>query len=97
VPLSDLKGSLRDCHSWDYLFDSIIKIGPSRVSRAMNTQVDEIAARIYRLSTFVPEITAPAGFTFNQYLIDAEEPLLFQRSSHDVSFGLGGIRHDHAN
>ncbi len=43
----------------------------------MNTQVDEIAERIYRLSTFVPEIAAPAGFTFNQYLIDAGEPLLF--------------------
>jgi flavorubredoxin len=43
----------------------------------MNTQTDEIAERIYRLSTFVPEIAAPAGFTFNQYLIDAEEPLLF--------------------
>jgi flavorubredoxin len=43
----------------------------------MNTQVDEIAERIYRLSTFVPEIAAPVGFTFNQYLIDAEEPLLF--------------------
>jgi flavorubredoxin len=43
----------------------------------MNTQTDEIAERIYRLSTFVPEIAAPAGFTFNQYLIDAKEPLLF--------------------
>jgi flavorubredoxin len=43
----------------------------------MNTQVDEIAERIYRFSTFVPEIAAPAGFTFNQYLIEAEEPLLF--------------------
>lgn len=43
----------------------------------MSTQIDEIAERIYRLSTFVPEIAAPAGFTFNQYLIDAKEPLLF--------------------
>ena len=43
----------------------------------MNTQIDEIAERIYRFSTFVPEIAAPAGFTFNQYLIDANEPLLF--------------------
>ena len=43
----------------------------------MNTQIDEIAERIYRFSTFVPEIAAPAGFTFNQYLIDADEPLLF--------------------
>ena len=43
----------------------------------MNTQIDEIAQHIYRFSTFVPEIAAPAGFTFNQYLIDANEPLLF--------------------
>lgn len=43
----------------------------------MQTQVDEIAERIYRFSTYVPEIAAPAGFSFNQYLVDAEEPLLF--------------------
>ena len=43
----------------------------------MNTRIDEIAKRVYRFSTFVPEIAAPAGFTFNQYLIDAQEPLLF--------------------
>jgi flavorubredoxin len=43
----------------------------------METKVDEIAERIYRFSTYVPEIAAPAGFTFNQYLIDAAEPLLF--------------------
>ena len=43
----------------------------------MNTTVDEIAAGIYRLSTWVPEIAEPAGFTFNQFLIDDEEPLLF--------------------
>jgi flavorubredoxin len=43
----------------------------------METQVDEIAAGIYRLSTWVEEIAPPAGFTFNQFLVDAEEPLLF--------------------
>jgi flavorubredoxin len=43
----------------------------------MNTQIDEITEHIYRFSTLVPEIAAPAGFTFNQYLIVAEEPLLF--------------------
>jgi flavorubredoxin len=43
----------------------------------METKLDEIAQRIYRLSTFVPEIAAPAGFTFNQFLVDADEPLLF--------------------
>jgi flavorubredoxin len=39
----------------------------------METQVDEIGPRIYRLSTYVAEI----NFTFNQYVIDADEPLLF--------------------
>ncbi|MBW3641597.1 MAG: MBL fold metallo-hydrolase [Actinobacteria bacterium] len=43
----------------------------------METKVDEIADGIYRLSTWVPEIAAPAGLTFNQFLIDADEPLLF--------------------
>ena len=42
----------------------------------METRVHEIADGVYRLSTFVPEVT-PEGFTFNQFLIDAEEPMLF--------------------
>ena len=42
----------------------------------MATTVDEIAPSIYRMSTLVPEI-GPEGFTFNQFLIDDEEPLLF--------------------
>jgi flavorubredoxin len=43
----------------------------------METRVDEIAERIYRLSTFVPGTAGPAGLTFNQFLVDADEPLLF--------------------
>jgi hypothetical protein len=42
----------------------------------MKTEVSEIADKIYRLSTFVPQI-GPNGFTFNQFLIDADQPLLF--------------------
>jgi flavorubredoxin len=42
----------------------------------METRVDEIADRIYRLSTFVPDI-GPTGFTFNQFLIDADDPAIF--------------------
>jgi flavorubredoxin len=42
----------------------------------MSTTVDEIAPGIYRVSTFVPDI-GPTGFTFNQFLIDDDEPLLF--------------------
>ncbi len=42
----------------------------------METKVDEIAPRIFRLSTFLPAV-GPQGLTFNQFLVDAEEPLLF--------------------
>ncbi len=42
----------------------------------MNARIDEIADGIYRISTFVPDI-GPDGFTFNQFLVRAEEPLLF--------------------
>jgi flavorubredoxin len=43
----------------------------------METKIDEIAAGIYRLSTWVEEIAPPVGFAFNQFLIVADEPLLF--------------------
>lgn len=43
----------------------------------METTVTEIADGIYRLSTFVPDIAPPAGFTFNQFLVLGEEPLMF--------------------
>jgi flavorubredoxin len=44
--------------------------------RPMQTSIHEIADGIYRLSTCVAE-AAPGGFTFNQYLVDGDEPLLF--------------------
>lgn len=40
------------------------------------TRTDEVADGIYRISTHVPGI-GPTGFTFNQFLVDAEQPLLF--------------------
>ena len=43
----------------------------------MDTRIDEIAAGLFRFSTFVPHIAPPAGFTFNQFLVMGEEPLLF--------------------
>lgn len=43
----------------------------------METRIDEIGDGIYRLSTYVPDIVPPAGFTFNQFLILGDEPLLF--------------------
>jgi flavorubredoxin len=43
----------------------------------VETRINEITNGIYRLSTFVPEIAPPAGFTFNQFLILGDAPLLF--------------------
>jgi len=42
----------------------------------MAPTVTEIADDIYRISTFIPEVS-PEGFTFNQFLVVADEPLLF--------------------
>jgi flavorubredoxin len=42
----------------------------------METTLDEIADDIYRISTLV-EDAAPGGFSFNQFLVMAAEPLLF--------------------
>lgn len=39
----------------------------------MDTKIDEVASGIYRISTYLP----PADLAFNQYLVDADEPLLF--------------------
>ena len=40
-----------------------------------NTRVDEIASGIYRIST--PVANLPGGFSFNQYLVVDDAPLLF--------------------
>jgi flavorubredoxin len=45
--------------------------------RSRETSISEITDGIYRLSTFVPDIAPPAGFTFNQFLILGDEPLMF--------------------
>jgi flavorubredoxin len=42
-----------------------------------STRVDEIADGVYRISTPIPPSAMPGGFTFNQFLIDDDEPLLF--------------------
>lgn len=41
------------------------------------TQIDEIAKAVYRISTPVPPSVIPGGFSFNQYLLASDEPLLF--------------------
>jgi flavorubredoxin len=43
----------------------------------METKIDEIAAGVFRLSTYVAGIAPPAGFTFNQFLVLGDEPLMF--------------------
>jgi flavorubredoxin len=52
----------------------------------MNTNIHEIADGVYRLSTVVPE-AAPGGFTFNQYLLTGDEPMLFHTGARQL-FGL---------
>ena len=46
-------------------------------SPIFSTRVDEIAEDIFRISTPVPASVVPGGFTFNQYLVRDDEPLLF--------------------
>jgi flavorubredoxin len=53
----------------------------------METKIDEIADGIYRLSTYVPDIAPPAGFTFNQFLVLGDEPLMFHTGLRKM-FGL---------
>jgi flavorubredoxin len=40
------------------------------------TRIDEITSGIYRISTPIPPDVIPGGFTFNQYLIKDDTPLL---------------------
>lgn len=42
----------------------------------MQPTVDEIVDGIDRISTWIPEVS-PDGFTFHQFLVVADEPLLF--------------------
>ena len=48
-----------------------------------STTTHEIAAGIYRFSTWIPDI-GPDGFQFNQFLIDADEPLLFHTGARQL-------------
>ncbi|QQS12879.1 MAG: MBL fold metallo-hydrolase [Rhodospirillales bacterium] len=55
---------------------------------ANETRVDEIAAGIHRLSTFVPGTAGPAGLQFNQFLIDADQPMLFHTGQRSLFPGV---------
>src|SRR5215218_5173912 len=46
----------------------------------METKVNEVADGIYRLSTWLE----PAGLRFNQFLLDAEQPLLFHTGQRNL-------------
>ena len=46
-------------------------------NKQSGTTINEIADGIYRISTPVPPETMPGGFTFNQFLIVDESPLLY--------------------
>ena len=48
----------------------------------METQVDEIASGVYRLSTFTDAIAG--GFTFNQFLVVGDEALLFHTGPRQI-------------
>jgi hypothetical protein len=47
------------------------------VSKQSGTRIDEIASGVFRISTPVPPEAIPGGFTFNQYLIVDDHPLLY--------------------
>ena len=62
----------------------------------MQPTVDEIADGIYRISTWVPDVS-PDGFTFNQFLVAGDEPLLFHTGPRGhVPAGRRGGRHGRA-
>ena len=46
-------------------------------SSETDTRIDEIADGLYRIATPVPPSAVPGGFSFNQYLIVDDQPLLF--------------------
>ncbi len=53
----------------------------------MTTSVHEIADGIFRLSTLVPGV-GPTGLTYNQFLIRADQPLLFHCGQRALFAGL---------
>jgi flavorubredoxin len=48
-----------------------------KTNEQSNTTIDEIASGIYRISTPVPPEAMPGGFTFNQYLVVDDRPMLY--------------------
>ena len=48
-----------------------------QTNQESGTNINEIASGIYRISTPVPPEIVPGGFTFNQYLVADDDPLLY--------------------
>ena len=48
-----------------------------QTNKQSSTRIDEITDGIYRISTPVPPEVIPGGFTFNQYLVVDDSPLLY--------------------
>ena len=52
-------------------------------NKQAGTRIDEVAAGIYRISTPFSEV--PGGFSFNQYLLAGDQPLLFHTGPRRMS------------
>lgn len=48
-----------------------------KTSKQDGTRIDEIADGVYRISTPIPPSAMPGGFSFNQYLVADDAPLLY--------------------
>src|SRR6266545_1624490 len=49
------------------------------------TRIDEVDDGIHRISVPIPPSAAPGGFSFNQYLVLDEEPILFHTGPRAMS------------
>lgn len=56
----------------------------------LSTRIDEVNAGIYRISTAIPAAVAPGGFSFNQYLVADDEPLLFHTGPRSLFEAVSG-------
>jgi flavorubredoxin len=52
-------------------------LSKTTTSKESGTSIEEIAEDLFRISTPIPPEVMPGGFTFNQFLIVDDEPLLF--------------------
>jgi len=67
------------------------------MDRSSQTSVDEIADQVFRLSTWVPDISEQ-GFTFNQFLLTGDQPFSVPlRYAAAFSVGFSGHREGDPN